>query len=132
MKIEKFIHESAIFKTIDIYKETFAQIKETLAPLDLNFNEALIITALYFEKDSIIFSKDLSKSLGFSKSFTAQTLTSLEKKGFIKRQLSANDTRMSVIKLTSKGKRPAINAIKVIEKSDKACESRLMKYFATT
>lgn len=91
-------------------------IKELHTTLDNRFNRFLerhkltasqmdILMFLYHNEQRIINQRDIEGFLGLSNPTIAGTLYRLEKKGFIKRKISADDKRYKEIYLTPKSKK---------------------------
>lgn len=91
-------------------------IKELHTALDNRFNRFLerhkltasqmdILMFLYHNEQKIINQRDIEGFLGLSNPTIAGTLYRLEKKGFIKRKVSADDKRYKEIYLTPKSKK---------------------------
>lgn len=71
--------------------------------LKMPYNEAIICNILYHNKDQVMTATDLCKVTKMKKSQMNRTLTSLEKKGLIKRERSLNDKREIRIELLNDG-----------------------------
>ena len=71
--------------------------------LKMPYNEAIICNILYHNKDQVVTATDLCKVTKMQKSQMNRTLTSLEKKGLIKRERSLNDKREIQIELLNDG-----------------------------
>lgn len=70
--------------------------------------EAFILQYVYQHKDGV-FPNDISNSMSITTGRVAAALNSLEKKGFINREIYKNDRRQILVTLTQAGKEMAEN-----------------------
>ncbi len=86
----------------DIYKVLFRFEKDFSENNSLTINEAVLLCGLK-EGDSKT-AGEICDYIGLSNSRVSKVITSVEKKGFIRRAISKTDKRQMLFKLTSKGK----------------------------
>ncbi len=119
MQIERFIKESKVYKSVISGREIETRVTETLKSLGLNFDQALVLVAIFGE------SKPLSPSelvpiLGTSKSRLSQILSHLEEMQFLRRVVNPNDARRYLLKPRSERRADiskVVNSIERIERS---------------
>lgn len=75
-----------------------------------------ILGYLYDNRDKEIFQKDIEKEFEINKSTVTCIIKLMEKKGYIQRQSVEYDGRLKRIRLTDKGEKSHIEALKSIKK----------------
>lgn len=75
-----------------------------------------ILGYLYDNRDKEIFQKDIEKEFEINKSTVTCIIKLMEKKGYIQRQSVEYDGRLKRIKLTDKGEKSHIEALRSIKK----------------
>ncbi len=75
-----------------------------------------ILGYLYDNRDEEIFQKDIEKEFEINKSTVTCIIKLMEKKGYIQRQSVEYDGRLKRIRLTDKGEKSHIKALKSIKK----------------
>lgn len=75
-----------------------------------------ILGYLYDNRDEEIFQKDIEKEFEINKSTVTCIIKLMEKKGYIQRQSVEYDGRLTRIRLTDKGEKSHIEALKSIKK----------------
>lgn len=75
-----------------------------------------ILGYLYDNRDEEIFQKDIEKEFEINKSTVTCIIKLMEKKGYIQRQSVEYDGRLKRIRLTDKGEKSHIEALKSIKK----------------
>ncbi|WP_077612473.1 MarR family winged helix-turn-helix transcriptional regulator [Clostridium sp. Marseille-P2415] len=83
-------------------RQTQSYITAAFSSLDINFSECIIFMNL-FDKEGIN-QEELSSMLFIDKAATARTIKSLERKGFITREVPKDDRRAKKLFLTDKGR----------------------------
>src|SRR4051812_18117902 len=106
MKIEKFLHESALFNLSVAHAEIIGGFQKTLAQESVHFLEGLILTGLFFEEKPVQPSR-LAVTFSCSKSNMSHALRGLEKDGWIERKTSPQDARAYLFTLTKEGRKKA-------------------------
>lgn len=76
---------------------------------ELSGENGRVLGFIYHNKEKI-YQKDIEKEFGITRSTASNTITLLEKKGFLKRNSSEEDQRLKSLVLTEKG----INHVKIV------------------
>lgn len=76
---------------------------------ELSGENGRVLGFIYHNKDKI-YQKDIEKEFGITRSTASNTISLLEKKGFLKRNNSEEDQRLKSLVLTEKG----INHVKIV------------------
>ncbi len=91
--------------------------EKELIKFKLNYLEALLLAALYFEGDEHSASPSaLTKALSMAPARISTALTMLLKKGLVTRSLSDQDYRRVQIRLTPKGLKKSLEAVGLFHK----------------
>lgn len=121
MKIKKFIAESPIFALYRGHSLFVAPFQIRLAQEGVHFLQGLILTALFFEEREVR-PREMAKVFQVSKSNLSHALRSLEKKGWLKRAILAEDARGYLFSLTSSGRKKALTLIKTFDEAEDKLE----------
>lgn len=104
MKIEKFLSQSPSYQCIVAGNAVQKSLDRALDKYDLNWLQAFVLLALFFEKEKDVQPKDLQETFETSKGNISHTISHLESLKMIKRQLSATDRRVFYLRITKKGR----------------------------
>ncbi len=99
MENHSMIHEikkinGEIFRSIT---NRYKQMKVDITPI-----QAKILVTI-FKSDNLVCQKDLEGPISCNKSTMSSTISTMEKNGLLKRQVSDNDSRINYLVLTDKG-----------------------------
>ncbi|MGI6590433.1 MAG: MarR family winged helix-turn-helix transcriptional regulator [Eggerthellaceae bacterium] len=89
------------FKRIDIALSRVAN--SELATIDLTLAQFPILTLLMESPNRELFQKDIEAYLGVSHPTTTGLVKRLQEKGFVETEMSPEDSRMKIVRLTDKG-----------------------------
>ena len=103
------------------------EIRKTLEPFGLTHSQFVLLTSTYWLSmiNEEVTQVRLSSHTKIDAMTTSTVLRTLQKKGLIKRQEHATDTRAKVITITPKGEDLVKPAVKAIERFDKSFFSLL-------
>lgn len=125
MKIQAFLSQSPSFQTVITGNLIFSTISGDLEEMNLGMIEALLLSALFFEKDKTARPMDLKDAFGIPKANISHIIRSLEKKKLIKRSNAASDARGYEITLTAKGEQLCPKVISYFDKLQRRLEKDL-------
>lgn len=120
MKIKKYTEISPSFKIFTTISKLNRSIQHQLK--EVNYLQAMIILAIYFEKNSEVQPKNLSETLDISKSLVSHNLSQLESLKFIKRVTMKQDARCFSLLLTPQGEVLARRLVSYFEQLQKRTE----------
>lgn len=86
----------------DIYKELYQFEKEFSEAHEITINEAMLLCCL--KDDEAKTAGTICDYIGLSNSRVSKVITSVENKGFIKREIHAEDRRRMLFSLTDQGR----------------------------
>jgi DNA-binding MarR family transcriptional regulator len=123
MKIEKFLSQSLVFGLIKAGNEIEKLMMEELSSHDLNLNQALILTSIFFEGKAVQ-PIQLANSLQMTKANVSHCLASLEEKKYVKRNSKSQDRRIFEIDLTDAGTKKISSLVEYFEKQQQGIENK--------
>ncbi len=124
MRIETFLKESPMFCIALIARRFDALTTRLLASDDLNFLEALILSALFFESPTPVKPSHLAQTFGTTRGNVSHCISSLEAKGLVQRKIDPQDARAYHLTLKSQGRKTAIRVIGTLDKVQRAFEDK--------
>ncbi len=124
MKIQKFISKSPIVPALLSAKWIETKLSSALGGKDFSIWEGLILSAVFFE-DRACRPSEIARTLQMSRSQMSQILKRLEKSELLKRELSKESARFIDLSLTAKGRKAALRAIKVFDRTTDEIEKGL-------
>ena len=95
----------------DIYKALYQFEKSFTENNDITINEAMVLCCL--KDDSVRCASGISEYIGLSNSRVSKIITSVENKGYIKRDINREDKRQMFFSLTPKGKEKIVQMMNV-------------------
>ncbi len=104
MKFQEFMDRSSLVKTHQDYQNYFTPLRKELKVWHVNINEALILLALFFEKNAEAHPSQLSHTLSLPKHQISHCLRTLQQQGLVRVGLNQDDRRKRTIVLAKKGK----------------------------
>ena len=125
MKIERYLDQSPIFAAQVTAETIVRDLNVRLGADDLNFLQALILVAIFFENPKPISPSTLSKVLHTTAGNVSHCLTHLESRKMIRRTLDGVDARKYQISIRPEGKKTAVKLIKVFDASQSRIEKSL-------
>lgn len=129
MKIEKFLNRSPIVPILVGSRYLESELKRGLRESGLGIWEALVVIAILFEERACQ-PRELAKFLNMSRSQLSQSLSRLVKEGLVRRELASHDARGIYLSITSRGRRAALDAVKIFSSVNSSIESGMSEDFS--
>lgn len=127
MRIETFLKESPMF-CITLAARRFNTLTARLLEADdLNFLEALVLAALFFESPAAIKPSQLAETFGTTRGNVSHCISSLEAKGFVQRKIDPEDARAYHLALKPQGRKAAVHVIGALDKVQRQFEDKVGK-----
>src|ERR1700754_1891158 len=127
MRIETFLEQSPMF-CVTLAARRFDALTACLLEADgLNFLEALILAALFFESRAAVKPSQLAATFGTTRGNASHCISSLEGKGLVRRKIDPEDARAYHLALRPQGRKTAIRVIGALDKVQKEFEHRVGK-----
>jgi DNA-binding MarR family transcriptional regulator len=127
MRIKTFLNESPMF-CVTLAARRFEVLAKRLLEVDnLNFLEALILSALFFESSRAVKPSELADVFGTTRGNVSHSVSSLEAKGLVQRKIDAEDARAYQLALKPQGKKAAIRVIGALDKLQRDFENEVGK-----
>lgn len=127
MRIESFLKESPMF-CVSIAARSFDAMTAQLLKSDgLNFLEALILSALFFESGTPVKPSRLAQTFSTTRGNISHSISSLEARGFVLRKIDPDDARAYHLTLKPQGRRAAIRVIGALDKLQHGFELKVGK-----
>src|SRR5437764_404742 len=111
MRIRKFIEASPGLCLITAGQRVARHMDRFLKTEGMNFLQALVLTALFFEPERQARPRQLSKAFGTTKGNISHCLNSLHRQRLIERVSLDRDARGFLITLTAKGEKTCLRLI---------------------
>jgi len=127
MRIESFLKESPMFCISLTARRFDALTVRLLEADDLNFLEALILAALFFEAPAAVRPSQLAETFGSTRGNVSHCISSLEAKGLVQRKIDPQDARAYHLTLKSQGKKTAVRVIGALDKVQREFENKVGK-----
>lgn len=123
LKINEFFSQSPSLATIVTGINLQKALNQELKKHGLNLFSAMIVVAIFFEKEKVLRPSALYELLPLTKGNISHMTSGLESQKIIQRYLSSDDLRGYEFKLTNKGEKLALELIKFFNhKEDEAEE----------
>lgn len=127
MRIEVFLQHSPMFCVSQATRRFDSLTMRLLREDNLNFLEALILSAMFFESPKLVKPSQLATALGATRGNVSHNISSLEAKGLIQRRLDREDSRAYRLALNPQGRKVAIRVIGVLDKLQRDFEDQVGK-----
>ncbi|WP_263379728.1 MarR family winged helix-turn-helix transcriptional regulator [Granulicella paludicola] len=127
MRIETFLNESPMFCITLTARRFDVLAAHLLQADDLNFLEALILSALFFESPAPVKPSQLAQTFGTTRGNVSHCISSLEARGLVQRRIDPEDARAYHLALKPQGRKTAIRVIGALDKVQKQFESAVGK-----
>jgi len=127
MRINAFLHESPMFAVSRTARRFDALANRALAPDSLSFLEGLILAAIFFEAPRRIKPSELAETFGTTRANISHTVSALESKGLLHREIDPTDARAYLLALKPSGRRCALRVIRTFDKLQDTFEREVGK-----
>ncbi|SNS31195.1 DNA-binding transcriptional regulator, MarR family [Granulicella rosea] len=125
MRIDQFLSQSPIFQTNRIARRMDAALNQILAPEGLTGFEALVLSAIFFERRGAIKPSDLSATFQTTRGNVSHCLSSLEAKGLVRRRIDPDDARAFQLMVTPPGKAKAVRVVGILDRVQRELEATM-------
>ncbi len=125
MKIDKFLAESPVFAVVKAARQMEANLNRALREEGLSFFPGLLLVAVFFEADGPVSPSQLAASFSTTRGNISHSLSALEARGLVKRQVDAEDARVLRILIRPEGRRVAMRLIKHFNALETKVESEI-------
>src|ERR1700729_2440457 len=125
MRIETFLVQSPMFCVTLAARRFDALTARLLAADGLNFLEALILAALFFESRAAVKPSLLAETFGTTRGNVSHCISSLEAKGLVQRKIDPEDARAYHLALKPLGKKEAMRVVGILDRMQRHFEERL-------
>jgi DNA-binding MarR family transcriptional regulator len=127
MRIETFLNESPMFCITHTARRFDALTAYLLQADDLNFLEALVLSALFFESPAPVRPSQLAETFCTTRGNVSHCISSLEARGLVQRKIDPEDARAYHLALKPQGRKIAIRVIGALDKAQKEFEAKVGK-----
>ncbi len=127
MRIETFLEESPMFCISLAARRFDALTAHLLRADDLNFLEALILAALFFESPAAVKPSHLADTFGTTRGNVSHCISSLEARGLVQRRIDPTDARAYHLALRPQGRKTAVRVIGALDKLQRGFEHSVGK-----
>ena len=125
MKIDKFLAESPVFALVKAARTVEANLNRALRDEGLGFFPGLLLVAVFFEEAGRVSPSQLAESFSTTRGNISHGLSTLEGRGFVKRQIDADDARVLRITIRPEGRRCAMRLMKCFNALEAKIEDEL-------
>ena len=127
MRIEAFLQQSPMFCIHHTARRFEALTSQLLGADELNFLEALILAALFFEHPAVVKPSQLADTFATTRGNISHCISSLEARGLVQRRVDPADARAYQLALKPQGRRTAIRVIGSLDKVQRGFEEKVGK-----
>lgn len=125
MRIEAFLEQSPIFQTIRIARRVEASLNVILRDEQLTLFESLMLAAIFFEGKGGIKPSDLAETFQTTRGNVSHSVSSLEAKGLVRRQIDQEDARSFRVVLQPLGRRRAARVAGIFDRTQAHFEEKM-------
>jgi DNA-binding MarR family transcriptional regulator len=127
MRIEVFLQHSPMF-CVSLAARRFDTLTMRVLKEDsMNFLEALILAALFFESPNLVKPSQLATTFSATRGNVSHCISSLEAKDLIQRKIDTEDGRAYRLALKPQGQKAAIRVIGALDKLQREFEDQVGK-----
>jgi DNA-binding MarR family transcriptional regulator len=127
MRINAFLKESPMFAASRAARRFDALANRALAADDLSFLEGLILASIFFEAPRKIKPSDLAETFGTTRANISHTVSTLEAKGLLQREIDSSDARAYLLALKPSGRKCALRVIHIFDRLQESFEKEVGK-----
>jgi DNA-binding MarR family transcriptional regulator len=125
MRIESFLRQSPIFQVSRVARRMEASLNLILRDEGLTFFEALVLTAIFFEKKGNIKPSYLAETFQTTRGNVSHCISSLEVKGLVRRRIDPDDARALQLVLQAAGRRRAVRVVGILDRMQRHFEEKV-------
>lgn len=127
MRINAFLKESPMFAVSRAARRFDALANRALAADDLSFLEGLILASIFFEAPRRTKPSELAATFGTTRANISHTVSALEARGFLQREIDPHDARAYLLALEPPGRRCALRVIHIFDRLQETFEKEAGK-----
>ena len=127
MRIDAFLRESPMFAVNRAARKFNSFADLALAADKLSFLEGLVLVAILFEAPRQIKPSQLADTFATTRANISHSLSSLEAKGLLQRNIDPEDARAYLLTLKPAGRRCAMRVIRAHDRMQQAFEKEVGK-----
>jgi DNA-binding MarR family transcriptional regulator len=122
MRIEAFLQQSPIVQSSRIARRMEASLNRLLKDEQVTAFEALVLAALFFEKNGKIKPSALAEAFETTRSNVSHCISSLEARGLVRRRIDPEDARAVQLVLLPRGKKQAGRVVGIVDQMQRQLE----------
>ena len=127
MRIESFLKQSPIFQANRMARRMDAALAEVLKEEELSVFEALLLAAIFLEKNGSkkrggIKPSELAEAFQTTRGNVSHCISSLEAKGLVQRRIDPDDARAVQLVLRPQGKKRAVRVVGILDRMQRRIE----------
>jgi DNA-binding MarR family transcriptional regulator len=122
MRIEAFLSQSPIVQITRVARRVEASLNVVLREEGVTFFEALVLTAIFFEKKGGIQPSQLAETFQTSRGNVSHCISSLEAKGLVGRKIDPEDARALRLTLQPAGRKRAVRVVGILDRMQRHFE----------
>jgi DNA-binding MarR family transcriptional regulator len=115
MRIESFLKQSPVFQISRAARRLDSLLNQILRNEGVTFFEALVLAAIFFEKQGSIKPSELAATFHTTRGNISQCVSSLEAKGLVRRKVDPEDARALQLTLLPAGRKRAARVVGVLD-----------------
>jgi DNA-binding MarR family transcriptional regulator len=125
MRIATFIRQSPLCEVTRIARRFDSHLQRLLRSDDVSFLESLVLVAIRLEEPASVKPSHLAEVFSTTRGNISHCVSSLEAKGFVQRQIDADDARGFRLVLRSQGRTRAMQAIRTFDQMQRLFEKEI-------
>jgi len=127
MRINAFLRESPMFAVTRAARRFDALSTRALAADNLSFLEGLILAAIFFEAPRRVQPSELAGTFSTTRANISHTVSALEAKGLLHREIDPGDARAYLLALKPQGRKCALRVIRTFDSLQDSFEREVGK-----
>lgn len=125
MRIEAFLSQSPIVQITRVARRVETSLNLILQAEGVTFFEALILSAIFFEKKAGIQPSQLAETFQTSRGNVSHCISSLEAKGLVRRKIDPEDARALRLVLQPAGHKRAVRVVAILDRMQRNFEQTI-------
>jgi DNA-binding MarR family transcriptional regulator len=125
MRIESFLNQSPVVQANRVARKMDASLNIILRGEGLTVCEALMLSAIFFEKKGSIKPSTLAEAFQTTRGNVSHCLSSLESKGLVQRSIDPDDARAFQMVLQPLGRRRAVRVVAILDRVQRQFEEMI-------
>jgi DNA-binding MarR family transcriptional regulator len=125
MRIETFLQQSPVFQVSRMARRVEVSLNQVLEDEGVRMFEALMLAAIFFEEKGGIRPSDLAETFQTTRGNVSHSVSSLEAKGLVRRQIDEEDARSFRLVLQPLGRRRAARVAGIFDRMQTHFEEKM-------